>query len=86
MKKEVRKEKGKEIKKYLLGMVGVFGVLLVIIGTIYNSYAYLEPVREISFSSQNLNYEENTSGSWNLEKSTEQISKEKATITFDIKP
>lgn len=75
--KEVRKEKRKKNKKYLVGLISVFGVLLILVGTIYNSYAYLEPVKNISFTSQNLNYSKQDPGSIQVKKVQNGLAKER---------
>ncbi|MCI8588578.1 MAG: VWA domain-containing protein, partial [Bacilli bacterium] len=70
--------------KYIIYPILVMGFLLILVGSLLNSYAVLEPVKSIVFKSTKLNYEEREPGSWMLEKSAEWISKEKATITFEV--
>ena len=70
-------------KLTMLSIVAV-GMLFIIIGLFYSSFAVVEPVRSISFTFEKLNYSEKESGSWKVEKSAKWTSQGKARITFDI--
>ncbi len=62
----------------------VFGMILMLLGVFLNSYALMEPIRTVSFNSQELNYNSKEPGSIHVDKSAEWIAKNKARITFDI--
>lgn len=64
--------------------ITIAGILLIVTGLLYSSFALQEPVRSISFQSEKLNYSEKVPGSWNVKKSAEWISQGRARITFDI--
>jgi len=51
----------------------VVGLLFIMIGLFYSSFALLDPMKSISFTSENLNYDEKDSGSWKIENSAEWI-------------
>lgn len=79
--REVKNKIGKQ--KVLLSIIMV-GILLVMVGLFYSSFSLLEPVRSIRFTSEKLNYDEKTPGSWKVEKSAEWIDKGRAKITIDV--
>ena len=62
----------------------VVGLLFIMIGLFYSSFALLDPMKSISFTSENLNYDEKDSGSWKIENSAEWIEKGKARITVKL--
>jgi len=64
--------------------VVVVGLLFSIVGLFYSSFALLDPMKSISFTSENLNYDEKDSGSWKIENSAEWIEKGKARITVKL--
>ena len=70
-------------KKLILG--GFCLVLIAMITTLFlNSYSIQETVRSITFTSSRLGYSKKESGSFQVTKSAEWISKEKVKITLDI--
>ncbi len=64
--------------------VVVVGLLFSIVGLFYSSFALLDPMKSISFTSENLNYDEKDSGSWKIENSAEWVEKGKARITVKL--
>ncbi len=72
-------------KKYLLLPIIISGIVLILVGTFYSSYAFTEPIKSVTITSEKLNYENTTPGSWKIEKSAKWISKDQARITFDLK-
>ena len=62
----------------------ILGLFIVLVGVFLKSYAVLEPVKSISFSSEKLNYQNNEPGSVGITKSAEWISSGKARITFEL--
>ena len=70
-------------KKLSILSLSVLSILL-LVTILPNSFASLTPVKSISFESENLNYEENESGSYQITKSAEWIGKGKARITFQV--
>ncbi len=70
--------------KFVLLSIVVVGLLLTITGLLYSSFALVEPIKTISFTSEKLNYNEKEPGSWKVEKSAEWTSKGKARITFQV--
>lgn len=71
-------------KKVLIPILALIGILIIEIGTSFYSYALVEPIKQVQFSSKALSYDEKEPGSINVEKSAEWISKGKARITFNI--
>lgn len=80
MKEKERKMSNKLI---LLSLVTI-GILFTITGLLYNSFAFTEPIKSISFTSEKLNYNEKEPGSFQIEKSANWVEKGKARITFNI--
>ena len=70
--------------KFVLLSIVVVGLLLTITGLLYSSFALVEPIKTISFTSEKLNYNEKEPGSWKVEKNAEWIEKGKARITFQV--
>lgn len=64
----------------LLGIVS----LLVVIFAISSSFAVAVPVESITFTSNDLNYENKEAGAWQVVKSARWVSKGKAQITFAV--
>lgn len=64
----------------LLGIVS----LLVVIFAISSSFAVVAPVESITFTSNDLNYENKDVGAWQVVKSARWVSKGKAQITFAV--
>ena len=62
----------------------VIGLLFAIVGLFYSSFALTEPVRNISFTSEILNYDKKEPGSFKVEKSAKWIAEDKAQITYDL--
>ena len=76
-------ERIRKHKKIALISLSILSVLL-LVTILPNSFASLTPIKSISFESENLNYEENESGSYKITKSAEWIGKGKARITFQV--
>ena len=76
----------KRIRNYKKITLLTISIILILISVIImpNSFAYQNPVKTISFSSQELDYEKNESGSYKITKSAEWIGKGKARITFQV--
>lgn len=72
------------ISKLTLLSIVIVGLLLIMTGLLYSSFALQEPVRSISFTSEKLNYNEKVPGSFQVEKSAKWIGQGKAQITFDV--
>lgn len=70
--------------KLLIIFVVIVGILLTMTGLLYSSFALIEPVKSVSFTSEKLNYNKKEPGSWKVEKSAKWISQKKAQITFDV--
>ncbi|MCI8588128.1 MAG: BspA family leucine-rich repeat surface protein [Bacilli bacterium] len=80
MKKEVLKLD----KRYIIIPIVIIGLFIVLVGSLFKSYAILDPVKSISFSSEKLNYENNEPGSVGITKSAEWVGSGKARVTFDL--
>ena len=76
----------KRIRNYKKITLLTISIILILISVIImpNSFAYQNPVKTISFSSQELDYEKNEAGSYKITKSAEWIGKGKARITFQV--
>ena len=76
----------KKIRNYKKITLLTISIILILISVIImpNSFAYQNPVKTISFSSQELDYEKNEAGSYKITKSAEWIGKGKARITFQV--
>lgn len=64
----------------LLGIVSLLGVIF----AISSSFAVVVPVESITFTSNNLNYENGKAGAWKVVKSAKWVSKGKARITYNV--
>ena len=60
-------------------IVGVISSKLIL-----STFSQLNPVKSITITSKNVNYENGDKGSWNIEKSAKWTSAGKARITFDV--
>ena len=70
-------------KKRALILLSVLSILL-LVTILPNVFAATTPIKSITIESENLNYEENESGSYKITKSAEWIGKGKARITFQV--
>lgn len=64
----------------LLGIVSLLGVIF----AISSSFAVVVPVESITFTSNELNYENGKAGAWKVVKSARWVSKGKARITYNV--
>lgn len=64
----------------LLGIVSLLGVIF----AISSSFAVVVPIESITFTSNDLNYENGKAGAWQVVKSARWISKGKARITYNV--
>lgn len=74
-------------KKRLAEIIATLGLTMIFLGVIVMpivSFAGLDPVKSITISSENLSYENNEPGSWQITKSARWTSKGKAQITFEL--
>ena len=64
----------------------IFSILIVLTFIISLTYSFAanNPVKSITITSKNTNYENNESGSWQVIKSAEWLQKGKATVTLDV--
>ena len=70
-------------KKRALILLSILSILL-LVTILPNVFAATTPIKSITIESENLNYEENESGSYKITKSAEWIGKGKARITFQV--
>ena len=74
----------KKISKLTLLAVVVIGLLLIVTGLFYSSFALIEPVKSVSFQSEKLNYNEQEPGSFQIEKSAIWKNRGEAEVTIDV--
>ena len=55
-----------------------------VIGYSFFASALVEPVRSVDITSQNLSYENNIAGAWNIKKSAKWVARGKARITLEV--
>lgn len=71
-------------KNSLLFLILLVGILLISVGMFYSSFALLEPIESVTFSSENLNFENREPGAWQIKKSARWVSPGKAQVTLDL--
>lgn len=76
----------RRLSKYQVISIAIvfIGLSIFLVGAIFSSYALEEPVGSISFTSQSLNYQDKTPGSFKITKSASWLEKGTARVTFDI--
>lgn len=80
----MRKLRTNSKKKRLSLVTIILTFTLILIYVLLNSYAYIEPIKSIEFTSQKLDYINKTPGSFLVTKSARWLTKERARVTFDI--
>ncbi len=79
------REKLKKIGSRNLVIGGIsLGIILGVVAILLNSYSAMEPIKSITFSSNELSYTSKEPGSFEVTKSGKWISKDKVRITFDL--
>ena len=79
-KKFTKTQQFKKVLPVFIGIIAVFSVIMLAV----ESRANLEPVESIKITSNNLDYNSNQAGSWQLEKTAKWSGYKKANITFDL--
>ncbi len=72
------------IKRHIIILLLVLGVLFVGVGFMTNIFAQLQPVKSIEIFSEKLDYNHKKSGSWKIKKSAKWIEKNIVEVTYDV--
>lgn len=83
--KEIFERLHKEFFKNAIFIITFVVILLLGVFFVPRIFAQLQPIRNIEFFSDKVNYEKKEPGAWKVEKSAKWISKGIAEITFDVK-
>ena len=80
MKKEVKRKE----RVYIILPIIIVGLFIILVGSFFKSYAALDPIKSISFSSEKLNYDNREPGSVGITKSAEWVRNGQAKIMLNV--